>query len=80
MTAHHSGDGPSKSQTDLVGRVFGHNVLLEFRGEKKTVYEWAEVLGLNLNMVRSRLWKGWPVEKSLTAPVDVRKRNKKKRG
>ena len=43
--------------------------LIEFRGEKKMLIEWTEILGLNYYMIRSRLQKGnWTVEEAFTTP------------
>jgi hypothetical protein len=43
--------------------------LIEFRGQKKMLVEWAETLGLNYRMVKGRLQSGtWSVEEAFTAP------------
>jgi hypothetical protein len=51
------------------------NVNLEFNGELKCVAEWAEVLtekyGVEFksSLIRSRIKRGWDVEKTLTTPI-----------
>lgn len=40
--------------------------LIEFNGEKLSVPQWSERLGIHEDTIRGRLWKGWPVEKALT--------------
>jgi hypothetical protein len=42
---------------------------IEFRGERKTMAEWARTVGLNQNTLHLRLSKGWSVERALTDPV-----------
>ena len=52
-----------------------NNVWIEFRGERRTVTEWAEAVGLPLPAVYQRLNRlGWSVEKALTTPKQTRKR------
>lgn len=47
-----------------------NNHLIEFRGESKTIAEWAEVTGIPRSVIDQRLRKlRWPVEQTLTAPV-----------
>lgn len=51
------------------------NRLLEFRGETRTVAEWAELLGLKSVTIRDRLDRlKWPLEKALTQPPAKRMR------
>ena len=52
------------------------NRLLAFRGEKRCVTEWAELLGMNLSMIKQRLRYGWTIERALTQPI----RSKRKVG
>lgn len=52
------------------------NRLIEFRGERKTIHEWAEIFGFNVNTLKDRLLQGWPIHKALETPADVSKRNK----
>lgn len=44
---------------------------LEFRGETKTLAEWAEILGVNADAVRGRIDRdGWSIEKALSTPFE----------
>lgn len=52
---------------------------IEFRGERKTVTQWAESLGINSVTLRGRIAKGWSIERSLTSPVRVEFANSKRR-
>lgn len=45
------------------------NRVLEFRGERRCVAEWCDLLGLNTSAVVKRLDAGWPVEKTLSTPI-----------
>lgn len=40
--------------------------LYEHNGESKTLSEWAEVTGLKLRTIQSRLGYGWSIERALT--------------
>ena len=45
------------------------NHLLEYKGEKKMLIEWSEILGFNYRMVKSRLQSGkWTIEEAFTTP------------
>lgn len=45
--------------------------LVTFRGQTKTIAEWAELLGLNYETVHTRLGKqGWPVDRALMTGAD----------
>ena len=51
----------------------GNNVFLEYKGERKTVYQWARVVGMNPATLERRIGKyKWPVERALTEPVQKR--------
>ena len=52
------------------------NRIIEFRGENKTVTEWAEVFGINVSTLWSRLEKGLDIETALTTPINTNKRRK----
>ena len=46
------------------------NRFLEFRGERKTLSQWAKVTGIPQRTIRGRIDNyGWPVELALTTPV-----------
>jgi hypothetical protein len=42
------------------------NKILQFRGEKRTLSQWAEKFGLKYNTVYFRMYNGWSIEKALT--------------
>lgn len=48
-----------------------NNVILELNGSIKTLSEWADEIGINIETLRRRVQKGWPVEKVLTQPLSV---------
>lgn len=50
------------------------NRFIEFKGEIKTIKQWAEELGFNRSLIPDRLRHGWDVERALTTPP--RKLNK----
>lgn len=43
--------------------------LLEFNGEKLTVSQWSEKLGIPRSTLLNRIKRGWDIEKALTEPV-----------
>jgi len=43
-----------------------NNRRIEFRGETKCVSEWADVLGVNVNMIYGRLHRGWTTSRALS--------------
>ena len=52
------------------------NVRFEHGGEKLTLSEWAERLGMSRESLRDRINNGWPLERALTvAPIRSRQRN-----
>ena len=48
---------------------------LEFRGERKTIAEWCEALGLRRDTVGKRLASGWSVEDALTKSARDKRAN-----
>jgi hypothetical protein len=50
------------------------NVILEYKGEKKTMLQWSIELGLIYTSLKSRIRAGWPVEKALTEPMGPNRR------
>ena len=47
-----------------------NNVVLELNGERHTIVEWAEQLGVRKGLIAERLSRlGWSVERALTTPV-----------
>ena len=54
-----------------------NNRVLEYLGEKHTVSEWAEIVGLSQGIINGRLNRyGWSVEDALSLPRYVRRCNK----
>ncbi len=47
------------------------NRVLEFRGEKRTLIEWSEILGVRRCMIKDRLRRGWSAEEALSTPLKV---------
>lgn len=45
------------------------NRILDFNGEKMTVSQWADLVGLPQKTIRSRLKYGWTIEQALRTPV-----------
>lgn len=43
---------------------------LSFLGHEKTLAEWAELLGIHRTTLRTRLRRGWPVDRALTTGAD----------
>jgi hypothetical protein len=48
-----------------------NNHVIEWRGRRMVVTDWAELLGLNPNTVVHRLRRGWPVERALTKDANA---------
>lgn len=44
-----------------------NNRVLSFRGERRTMSEWARIVGLSVQTISERLRAGWSVERSLMA-------------
>lgn len=42
-----------------------NTLFIEYRGERHTVSEWAEILGINRSTLNNRICRGWPAEKAL---------------
>lgn len=47
------------------------NQILEFDGERKTVKEWSDEIGMPDQTIYKRLEAGWSVEEILTTPVNI---------
>lgn len=51
------------------------NKVLEFRGERHTISQWSEIVGLPRKTIEKRLSSyGWTVDDALTTPVDAWKK------
>ena len=47
------------------------NIVIEYKGEKHTMMQWSEKLGINYYSLRYRLRKAcWPVERALTQAIE----------
>lgn len=46
------------------------NRLIEYRGEKLTVMEWAERFGIPRDTLRARIERGWDLDDAMTRRVD----------
>lgn len=55
----------------------GNNHVIEFKGEKHTMSEWAEVIGISPKTLSKRLCDGWTVKRALTTPIDTSKSHKR---
>lgn len=42
---------------------------IEFRGESRTISEWADIVGISYKVIWSRIKSGWSVEDALTRKV-----------
>ena len=49
---------------------FSPPAVVVFRGEKRTISEWAKISGLNPGTINTRLKNGWPPERALTTPAN----------
>ena len=49
------------------------NKFVEYKGEKKTISEWAEQIGMSSTTLWKRLDRGWSVERALKPQHDVRR-------
>ena len=59
------------------GRNTSRNVFIDFNGEKKTISEVAEAIGMNYRTLYYRIFSyGWPIMKAIKVPVDVSHRRK----
>ncbi len=53
-----------------------NNLLLEYKGQTKSLAEWCEELNLDYHLVHDRLWKKWSVERAFETPKKILKRKK----
>lgn len=47
-----------------------NNRFIEYRGERKTLQQWANELGMNRTTIAARLARGWSMERAVTSPLD----------
>ena len=48
-----------------------NNRSIEYKGQIRTVAQWAGYTGINYRTLMDRLNNGWPIEKALITPVGV---------
>jgi hypothetical protein len=48
--------------------------VVEFRGERRSLKEWAAIRGISREAIRQRLNSGWSVDRALTEPWSMRRR------
>lgn len=56
---------------EIQARNTRSNVVIEWRGEKKCVSEWAESIGVPVKALRRRLRLGWSVDDAFTLPLHI---------
>ena len=49
-----------------------NNINITFEGKTQCIAAWAEELGIQYATLRSRIVRGWPVDKALNTPLKVR--------
>ena len=54
------------------GRNTRSNLVINYKGDKKCLSEWCEVLGLKYKLTQERLKRGWSVEKTFNTPEPLR--------
>lgn len=45
------------------------NRILTYNGENHTMSEWCEILGVKLQTLSARIYRGWSVEDAITKPI-----------
>ena len=48
------------------------NVFIEINGERKTMKQWSEAIGIGFTTLKERIHRGWEPELAVLAPVDKR--------
>jgi hypothetical protein len=46
-----------------------NTILISYRGEKRLLNDWCELLKLPPSTIRMRLWRGWPVSDAFEFPI-----------
>ena len=47
--------------------------MIEYQGEEKTISQWAEIIGINRDTLKTRIYNGWSIEKALETPASKKK-------
>jgi hypothetical protein len=50
-----------------------NTIFLEWHGERKSVHQWADEMGVSASTLKNRYYLGWSVEEILTLSVSRRK-------
>lgn len=50
-------------------RLRENSIFIKYKGEKKTLIEWCEILDINFKRARNRYYSGWKVKDILETPV-----------
>ena len=50
-----------------------NTIFLEWNGQRKSVHEWADELGVSASTLKNRYYRGWSVEEIMTLSVSRRK-------
>jgi hypothetical protein len=66
------------STTQNRNRRLNHRVT--FRGETKTIAEWAEIIAIDRSLLSWRILKGWPIEKAMTQQTGAPNRSHNEQG
>lgn len=40
-----------------------------YQGEEKTISQWAEIIGINRDTLKTRIYNGWSIKKAFETPV-----------
>lgn len=48
------------------------NKYIEYQGQRKLIGDWAIELGLNYEVLRTRLRRHWPLERAMTEPINLK--------
>ena len=49
-----------------------HAKFIEYNGKKKSISEWARIIGISRDSLAKRLHMGWSIDKALSTPIDKR--------
>lgn len=47
-------------------------MFIEYKGERKTLAQWAETINMKAITLGNRLRNGWDIERALTEPLEKR--------